>query len=343
MKACIYCKQNKPSSDFNREHVVPAALGSFKNHPTFKCVCKDCNQQLGDKLVSPFLRDSVEGLMRYGVGQKKVTRDESSQHLFGRLNPKRFTVEVELPPKLTKLKWEFRGFSEPWLVSVMHPPQIGLWPKTRLELPVFFDNSDLAAKRFDPARFVCDEKNPALAVLPKEGDITLLVETVETLGLPLPFVEKVEIGEHICKVVFGLDNTGCRFLAYVAFNFLALELGADFVEPKDFDPVRAFIRYGHGDGNVFVSRREEPLLWNDNPRTRRIMLHQIALDWGRSGRDIVSVVCLYGTMFHNVLLCRNYSGLYRDDLRRGRGFDWVSGKSLEMRPATLMIPRLWKE
>ena len=48
---CIYCRRRLPKQEFNREHVLSTAFGGFANAPVLHtCVCRECNQFLGDEL-----------------------------------------------------------------------------------------------------------------------------------------------------------------------------------------------------------------------------------------------------------------------------------------------------
>jgi hypothetical protein len=72
MATCIYCQCTDPSCGFNKEHVVPEALGTFRNSLTLADseVCGDCNQHFGDTLDLFLTRDSAEALLRFRHGLK---------------------------------------------------------------------------------------------------------------------------------------------------------------------------------------------------------------------------------------------------------------------------------
>ncbi len=330
MRQCIYCYTEKLEAEFNQEHALPQAFGSFENHPTLRCVCKACNKQLGDELVSPFMRGSVEGLMRYGVGHKSFTINETPKHLTRRLNFQHFRVIPSLPPELTKMKWEFMGFNEAWQPFIRFPVQIGLWPAT-MGLPTFFSDIDLQAAP-DLSNFVCDNDHPALVYAEGTRNRQLLLEVVQAQNFALVTTRDVAPGPNLeGELKFWLDKTGERLVAYVVFNFLAHEMGADFVLSDDFQAVRAFVRYGHGNGKDFVSMDKRPILWNETRCWQWTRAHQLVLDWDHGTCDIIAKLTLYGTMFYRVLLSRNYRGLFRPDLRRGRAFDWEKHKIFELR------------
>ena len=81
MKTCIICRINKPFKDkknkdnFNKEHLFPeAAGGNF----TIKSVCKNCNENLGERIDSHFLKHDIVSYFRsiYNIrrGRRKLPK-----------------------------------------------------------------------------------------------------------------------------------------------------------------------------------------------------------------------------------------------------------------------------
>jgi hypothetical protein len=66
MHKCIYCLEDKPKSDFTKDHVIPESFGKFKNNFTLiNKVCGKCNEYFGDELELFLGRDTYEGMLRY--------------------------------------------------------------------------------------------------------------------------------------------------------------------------------------------------------------------------------------------------------------------------------------
>gem|GEM_PF-3638606 len=64
-RRCLYCSALKDPQEFNREHVVPRALGTFEDgQARLDSVCQTCNKSLGDKLIGPTMGTSIIGLIR---------------------------------------------------------------------------------------------------------------------------------------------------------------------------------------------------------------------------------------------------------------------------------------
>jgi len=72
-RRCIYCLEDKPTNEFNTEHVIPQAFGKFGGQsPTVDCVCERCNSRLGKELEQSFSYSSVEGFHRLAAGLKSA-------------------------------------------------------------------------------------------------------------------------------------------------------------------------------------------------------------------------------------------------------------------------------
>ena len=54
---CIYCLEDKQPAEFDAEHVLNQAFGTYGGDtPTLHCVCQDCNKALGDAVDLPLAR-----------------------------------------------------------------------------------------------------------------------------------------------------------------------------------------------------------------------------------------------------------------------------------------------
>ena len=74
MYQCIYCLRRLPDRDFNREHVLSKAFGTFKDAPVLhRCVCRQCNQFFADELEMRVARGAFEGMLRHKHGIRTPT------------------------------------------------------------------------------------------------------------------------------------------------------------------------------------------------------------------------------------------------------------------------------
>jgi len=76
MHECIYCRRSLATQEFNREHVLSEAFGTFREMPVLhNTVCRSCNHSLANELELHVARGAFEGLRRYELGVKKPARE----------------------------------------------------------------------------------------------------------------------------------------------------------------------------------------------------------------------------------------------------------------------------
>lgn len=65
MKQCIFCKEYKEDSEFNREHIILESLGGNGNEDICFNVCKTCNSSLGTRVDACLVNHEITKVMRY--------------------------------------------------------------------------------------------------------------------------------------------------------------------------------------------------------------------------------------------------------------------------------------
>lgn len=65
MKQCIFCGNMKKDDEFNREHIIPHALGGRGSEDIITNVCETCNSDLGKRVDSLCLNNQVIEYLRY--------------------------------------------------------------------------------------------------------------------------------------------------------------------------------------------------------------------------------------------------------------------------------------
>jgi len=60
-----------------------------------------------------------------------------------------------------------------------------------------------------------------------------------------------------------IDRTLYRGLSKIVFNYLAYNLGSDFVLKGDFDSIRRFIRYDESNGDEFFKIIKTPIFYKE--------------------------------------------------------------------------------
>lgn len=62
MRRCIYCLDEKDEVEFDREHLIPQAFGTFDSDTlVIDCVCKSCNGYFCDRRHRPRARWAEAG------------------------------------------------------------------------------------------------------------------------------------------------------------------------------------------------------------------------------------------------------------------------------------------
>lgn len=67
---CVYCGEHKDESDFNKEHIIPEALGLFGTETMTlkKVVCCECNTKFSRTFEQSATRDSLLLSYRLALG-----------------------------------------------------------------------------------------------------------------------------------------------------------------------------------------------------------------------------------------------------------------------------------
>ena len=121
MKKCIICEKIKNNKDFNKEHIIPEAIGGSL---TIDTVCKECNGKLGNEIDSKIINDFlIKGqIVENEIKNKKNKEKVLFEKLTSNKNP-----QIKLRAKRGKNgefeKWE----SNTSLKSSSEGQGCGLW------------------------------------------------------------------------------------------------------------------------------------------------------------------------------------------------------------------------
>ncbi len=322
MATCVYCVRTDPPCGFDREHVIPEALGLFRNGLTLANseVCRDCNGHFGATLDHFLARDSAEALFRFRYRLKDPAE-------VGGMFTER--VRVRLPDDGSEYGGMYLGLAppgeggtEPLLVMV---PQIAYkrgdgtgWEYvTEDDLrrnPAIAERMVGERGRLRIAWYETDQTKDRIFALLAERGITVTRET--EIGLPRAFVEG---GRIVVEVERRFDAALARAVAKIAFNYLAKMQGAAFALQAGFDPVRRFVRDGDGEAVGFVQPHVGPGVggMQGKPAPR---CHSVSLYWDQDRRAILSGVSPFNALAYVVRLCADFRGVWREILS-GHVFD----------------------
>jgi len=312
-RTCVYCVEEKPASEFNREHVLPEAFGKFKGAPSrLRCVCKICNDFFAKELEPALTRDSPEALLRLECGQKPL--EES-----GQLRRERFRLRAEEGPLAGMEVQVTPGTAG----SIQPVPQVGLVDRATGQVVYLTEEDLLVDEKADPGRF--DWAGKVTIVATTQGDTERLVRVLEARGVRIlnakGEAQRAGGGPVWVRKSHLIDTTIDRAVAKIAFNYLAHVGGSTFVARRDFDAARRFIRLREDPGWEVVTVQPTPVLFLDTATQRQTRGHLLASYWSADpGSRPVVWVSLYNEFTYKVKLADSPQGLWCE-IERGYHFD----------------------
>lgn len=307
---CIYCLTSKHENDFNREHVLPQSMGTYKkNFVLKKTVCQICNSAFGNELELFLGRDTFEGLMRFELGT--VKSDDK------KLGLKRINTKNNEPGDWYGAIIDIHYDSAKEKVVATMIDQVGFFNEQSKQWDFFDiskcpDKNELETQGYK----VSGERSVKLFfekmtqeefyITLKEKNILLNTDVEENL----PTIKKS--GDSIAvKVNIDIDKIIYRSISKIALNYLAYHEGADFTLKKDFDPIREYIRYGTKMSFNHISISQKPILEDE----RRLGIkhnnnHIITMEWNKRKDRLRARISLFNIMTYEILLCNNFKSIY---------------------------------
>jgi len=282
MKTCIYCK--KQFTEKSREHVIPRGFGTFGDNTwTLDCVCGDCNNLFGRTLDIQLTRDSLEGVHRYNILNKKSSENYRNQNIKFIL-PSDFEIE------------ELR-FAIVWLnhksgeIQFPPPAQIGFWQEKNKRYKYFLeeelDNVDL--KKDDLT------KKGMKMFASNDEEYKKIKGRAETLfGYQEKenfFIHHSRLGnlEKLIKVNIEGKITPLlrRAITKIVFNFLAKCISSEFVLQNGFDEARSFILNSGKEPKIEVSN--DPILHDESKEFRKKLEGFLIVAENKNGKIVCSI------------------------------------------------------
>jgi len=332
---CIYCMEKKLPSEFNREHVLPEAFGSFKNNLVLlDIVCKDCNQCFGDNLDIILARGSMQGAIRYFKGIKPLRKFED-------VNKKR----VQLAAR-TKYDKDFR---EAEIVETPDGDGLAFTPGITYISVSTKKETFVSLKKLESGSWkdTDDLNREELAILSYRDDDTLhrIQQELKQLKLGVEILESIggaEKGERVIVVVDAVmeDELMNRAVTKIAFNYLAYIMGRTFMERPIFNRVRDFICHGSSSTNI-IKRIRPTKLYGDTAEAARRKGHVITVDLSKDLATIIGNVEFFSTIAYKIQL-----GMFEKvtiPISAGHYYDIVSNEAMKMDairpPLDLWFPR----
>jgi hypothetical protein len=298
MSRCIYCLIDKPRSEFNREHVLPEAFGRFRNAPVLhEAVCEHCNSYFGSTLDLVLSRSSSEGLERYGWQVKPA--DDIVHFRYGdvliRLLAPGSALDGALVRKIPgPIPGETRIELIPQAVfesidgsGPIHIPEwnirSGQWKRDK-RLDVTKEIRILA---------VAEEYDSVKTALQEQG---IFFEHEREIDEPQPNPGE-QFGVHH---EFRFSRELQRAVAKLAFNYFVFKSGPEVALHRNFDGIRAFIRFDSEPSFRPVTLLDK-LLSEEREKTRVPVVHCLTFQRHASGAGIAHVT-LFNWAVYQIML-----------------------------------------
>ena len=320
MPTCLYCRETKNASEFNREHVVPDAFGTFhQNFVLNDVVCSACNSYFGRTLDLKLARESIEGLDRY---ENKV-RQPTGKTKFGitpsltaRINDGSFVDGAEV----------FWAPSSDQSRLVLHLfPQFGVTDGVRT---TWFRTDQLPARtELEPHGFPSScEVSVKCVGMDAEEAASRLAALGYNAAKPENVGGTVEGAEMDITISGSIDRVLRRAVAKIACNYLAYQYPA-IAQMEQLAVVRRYIRYDDPHDIEPVSLSRKPLVVGATEKQVPIA-HAVAVEW-KNGH-IVGDVTLFFRFRYRVLLADGGFLVEPTMVRSGHIFNLSTREILEL-------------
>lgn len=289
---CIYCKELGKKRA--REHVIPRAFGRFGSlTPVLHCVCADCNNFFSGVFERDIYRSSPEALQRWKLGLKSPE------------------TKIQIDSRRVKLNARGGEFDGLRLDPITNDVEAQVVAKHRdTGAPAHLTLEDLKRMLPDDAKRKFDFSSNTLVVWDK-GQYEQFSAELLRLGFMVSrrgeskFVPVVAGTKLSATLTASLDSKTARAMGKIAFNYLTIICGPDYVLRSEFDEMRDFIRHGKktAESTVFISGMQENA--GRRPPTKGIShfltlhLHERRIVYGR--------VALFSGHTYHVALSMNAS------------------------------------
>ena len=258
LHTCIWCTRDKREEDFNVEHVVPQAFGTFEDNFTLlRTVCIDCNSFFSRELEPWLARDTLEGLDRYLQGHKAPTEFKSMGS--------RSTARVQISEGMYAGAW---GFATPGegVLGARAFPQVGFARQSSGPFE-YFPLTDLPTKDSLIAKGYAGEVHLRFCEC---GDMDEARRLLAEKGLPVADTTTFEPPSGMVRMehVFHPTLIHRRGFAKIALNYVAHQAGKTVALEHRFDGIRELVMSGIEPGRTYYEIDARPIIKGDKEETR---------------------------------------------------------------------------
>ena len=297
---CIYCKQEKEETEFNREHVVPHMYGGYQDGLVLSDhqVCQECNSYFSTNLEDKVALDSIEALdrMQYGTNQMSDGR-----HLLGKRMRIEFaeTVLKGVPVRPTA------DSSRPERAHFQYGPLIGI-PREDGEYD-FYAPDQVPVATEDVKNQLREKEQSILAIEMSEEESTAVLKEKgwinDNSGYKSIQPQEILGSDDILFSIKDVnDPIKRRLAAKTVLNYLCYRYGKDYALQEKFNSIREYARYGTWDPQkLFFFFRPEPLSICDLPNEHS---HAVgfAYDITDDSNYFIGIVTWFGKLTYEIRL-----------------------------------------
>jgi hypothetical protein len=302
----------------------------FDDNFTLHCVCESCNRFFGGTLEWALQRNSIEGVLRLQYGLADGT--------LGGFKSLEFKVADKGPWKGVRVK--IKADKHKNTVEAVLIPQVGArrnatdkweWYTPKEIMPEFARKYPKgSSSEIQVVGSSLKEQNGVIRILKKNG-----VDFHPKRQMTPPFGPEGKVGTNLVAL-FSEQIQRC--IAKIAFNYLAMVRGAEFVLHPDFDDIRAYIRYGTNSRVKAVRPLKGSFLLEERHGQVVTRGHILRVDWSADKQSVVAQIALFNTMKYTVVLCNSYSGIWTQNLAQGHHFDLDNHRIEPLQQTGLAIP-----
>ena len=326
---CIYCKNEIKETQQNREHIFPKSFGCPDSW-FLDCVCKNCNHKLGGTIERFLAGDSLESLRRL-----KYIGSRSKKSI------KQIRLKINIPREDKYGKFAgatvYTDFSQRNKSKL--PTQILIQDDEKNRKIFFLDDIEKDEIKEEIHKYknknICiifeNEENKKQA-LDKLKNIDVDLKIYEEGKMPEGVVENNEI---IVEVKSIIDIVILRAIAKIAFNYLTLIKGSNYVLDSRFDPVREFITKGIKPKYEIVKLKEGHILTDETNHIRFLNGHIFTIRI--EGNSIISEITLFNSYTYYYYVYLGELGPIWHNIKSGHAYRFKDNKIIELFSPTFII------
>ena len=303
---CVYCLQNKPACDFNKEHVAPKSFGTYQDSMTLheNQVCKECNDIFSKELESEIAEDSFEALLRITSGVKKLSPGHKLRD-----------TRIKIKGQDGVLKGlNFRVAADDTSeekIQLLPYPAIGIIESEDPLEYKYYEPDDFPFCTKEFTEQFSDRVNSLLYWSMTEKETVALLESK---GYSIKSHKNQGLmdlynGEILnLRIGLSMDKILNRLIAKTAFNYLVYNEGHEYALLPKFNPIRNFIRFGIAHESIVVKHTQGKV---ENFKDKDGS-HIIGLAWGdQYQRGIYGLVSWFNESTHIICLTNNTENITR--------------------------------